>query len=68
MNIHSVNGSYTEIQFGHTYNEMADIVATIELLIERRPDLTILTVWHKQFKKRLEGMVPPPNPTQPKLL
>lgn len=68
MNIHDVNGSYTEIQFSHTYNEMADIVATIEFLIERRPELTILTVWYTHFKKRLDGMKPPANPTQPRLL
>lgn len=68
MNIHDVNGSYTEISFGHTYHEMSDIVATIELLMERRPELTILTVWHKHFSARLKGMTPPPNPTQPRLL
>lgn len=68
MNIHDVNGSYTELQFGHTYDELADLVATIEVLMERRPELSLLFLWHRQFKKRLDAMTPPTSPRQPRLL
>ena len=68
MNIHDVNGSYTELQFGHTYDELADLVATLETLITRRPDLPLLAQWRDQFAKRLAKMTPPTNPTQPRLL